>query len=90
MAEGPSAELQAAQLLHQRLRLAALAMRLRDARPKRTHNVRALDWAAMENAARAVAEMPTTAWATWRRAEGPESVVPPQGAGSAVVDGVHR
>lgn len=44
----------------------------------------------MEDAARAVAELPTPAWRTWREEAGPEGVVPPQAAGSAVVESAYR
>ncbi len=84
------AELQAVQLLRQRLRLADLAMRLREARPKRTYAVRAVEWNEMEIAARSAAQLPTTAWRTWREEAGPEGVVPPQAAGSAVVESAYR
>ena len=84
------AGLQAVRLLQQRLQLAGLAERLRDARPKRTYNVRALDWAVMEDAARAVAELPTPAWRTWREEAGPEGVVLPRTAGSVLAENAHR
>ncbi len=76
-AAAAAASLHAAQLLQQRLRLADLAERLRDARPKRTHDVRALDWAAMEDAAQAMAELPTPAWRTWRDSAGTEGATMP-------------
>ncbi len=59
-------------------------------RPKRMYNVRALDWAAMEDAAQTAAELPTTEWKMRRGAEGAECGVPPRAAGFAVVSGAHR
>ncbi len=53
-------------LLRQRLRLNALVQRLRDARPKREHGVRQLDWLAWEDAAREAAGLPSAAGAAWR------------------------
>jgi hypothetical protein len=85
-----SAELQAVQLLQRRLRLADLAMRLRENRPKRTHDVRAMDWATMEDAARAVAGLPTTAWRVLREEAGPEGAALPQNRHPAVVEGAWR
>ena len=64
--DGLLAGWRAAQLLQQRLRLAAVAARLRGARPKRVHGVRQLDWAEWEAAARAAADLPTSEWAAWR------------------------
>jgi hypothetical protein len=54
------------------------------------YNVRALDWAAMEDAAQTAAELPTAEWKMRRGAEGAECGVPPRAAGFAVVSGAHR
>jgi hypothetical protein len=55
-----------------RVRLATLAQRLREARPKREHGVRQLDWQAWEDAAREAAGLPSGAWSAWRAAVGTE------------------
>jgi hypothetical protein len=53
-------------LAAQRARLAALAQRLDDVRPRREWGVRALDWHACEIAARAAAGLPGAEWQAWR------------------------
>ena len=68
--DGLLAGWRAAQLLQQRLRLAALVQRLRDAGPKRTWGVRELDRQAWEAAAREAAGLPTAEWAAWRATVG--------------------
>jgi hypothetical protein len=50
----------------QRVRLAALAQRLDDVRPRREWGVRDLDWRACEIAARAAAALPGAKWREWR------------------------
>jgi hypothetical protein len=50
----------------QRARLAALAQRLEDGRPRRQWGVRDLDWRACEIAARASAGLPGAKWREWR------------------------
>lgn len=52
--------------LPDRLRLSRLTQRLHDARPKRQHGVRPLDWAEWETAGRAAAELPSGEWSAWR------------------------
>ncbi len=67
-ADDLSVEQQRIRLLQQRLRLNALVQRLHEARPKRVWGVRALDWTAMETAARAATQLPTGQWEVWRAA----------------------
>ncbi len=54
-----------------RVRFAALAERLREARPKQRRGGQ-LAWQAAEAAAREAAELPSAAWAAWRGAVGTE------------------
>ena len=77
-AGGLSAELRAVQVLQQRLRLNALAERLRDSKPKREHGVRALDWAEWEAAGRAAAELSDAEWLAWRATVGTAAGWPPR------------
>jgi hypothetical protein len=55
----------AVSLAAQRARLAALAQRLEDVRPRKQWGVRALDWNACESAARAAAVLPGAEWQEW-------------------------
>ena len=90
-AGGLPAELQAVQVLQQRRRLAALAERLQDSKPKRTHAMRELDRQAYQDAAREAAGLPSDAWWPWRSTFGTAAAGwPPRPPGPPSNAGAHR